>query len=82
MISLDQIEGLTQVYLCSYNTALKETKNPNLATQVATSIIMVALMVEQSQQPKINPLQLLAAALHQQARESEKDPEENGGEKE
>lgn len=81
MIDLNQIENLTQVYLCSYNTALEETKNPNLAAQAATSIIMVVFMVEQNQQPKINPFQLLAAALHQQAQKPEKDPGENGGEK-
>ena len=82
MIDLNQIESLTQVYLCSYNTALKETKNPNLAVQVAMSIIMVVFTTEQNQRPKINPLQLLATALYQQAQKPEKAPEENGGEEE
>lgn len=76
MINLDQIEGLTQAYLCSYNTALKEVRNPELAVQAATSIIMGILMVEQSRQPKIDPLRMFTAILQQAAqknREEESD---------
>lgn len=32
---------LTTAYIHSYNLALQEVKNPNLAAQIATAVIMV-----------------------------------------
>lgn len=84
MINFNQIESLTQAYLISYNTALKEVRNPELALQTATSIIMGILMVEQSQQPKIDPLQMFTAILQWAAQKNREeasghDREENEG---
>lgn len=81
MINLDQIESLTQAYLISYKVALKEVRNPELALQTATSIIMGILMVEQSRQPKIDPLRMFTAILQQAAQKQAQDPE-SGGEEE
>lgn len=37
--------ALTTAYIHSYNLALKEVKNPNLAAQIATAVIMVPKML-------------------------------------
>lgn len=51
-------EMLTTAYIHSYNLALKEVKNPNLAAQIATAVIMV-IDLNTPKQQAINPLELL-----------------------
>lgn len=67
-------ELLTTAYIHSYNLALKEIKNPNLAAQIATAVIMV-IDLNTPKQPTINPLELLftqmAAAAQEQAKKEE-----------
>ena len=55
-------EMLTTAYIHSYNLALKEVKNPNLAAQIATAVIMV-INTNIPEQPAINPLAAFFAQL-------------------
>lgn len=50
MLSKDYIENITMMYIHSYNIALKEVKNPNLATQIAMSVILAIHTTEQQKQ--------------------------------
>ena len=67
-------ETLTTAYIHSYNLALKEVRNPNLAAQIATAVIMV-IDLNTPKQPTINPLELLftqmADAVQEQAQKEE-----------
>ena len=64
-----------------YIEALQEVKNPNLAEQIATAVIMV-INTNIPEQPAINPLAAFFAQLaEQQGKEQEQEPgekEENG----
>lgn len=53
---------LTTAYIHSYNLALQEVKNPNLAAQIATAVIMV-INTNIPKQPAINPLAAFFAQL-------------------
>lgn len=53
---------LTTAYIHSYNMALKEVKNPNLAAQIAAAVIMV-INTNIPEQPAINPLAAFFAQL-------------------
>lgn len=76
MISKDLIEDSTMAYLHSYNTAMRETRNPNLAVQVAMGVVMSLMTVMKPPEPKqINPLEMIVAAMAQQQREAEKTEE-------
>ena len=55
-------EMLTTAYIHSYNLALKEVKNPNLAAQIATAVIMV-INTNIPEQPAVNPLAAFFAQL-------------------
>lgn len=61
-------EMLTTAYIHSYNLALKEVKNPNLAAQIATAVIMV-IDLNTPKQQAINPLELLFAQMAAAAQE-------------
>ena len=63
--------ALTTAYIHSYNLALKEVKNPNLAAQIATAVIMVIDLNAPKQ--SVNPLVFaqMATAAQQQREESE-----------
>ena len=67
-------ELLTTAYIHSYNLALKEIKNPNLAAQIATAVIMV-IDLNTPKQQNVNPLELLftqmAIAAQEQGRKEE-----------
>ena len=67
-------EMLTTAYIHSYNLALKEVKNPNLAAQIATAVIMV-IDTNIPKQPAINPLAALFAQLAAQQPEPGKKEE-------
>ncbi|MEH2953125.1 hypothetical protein VV089_09010 [Candidatus Merdisoma sp. JLR.KK011] len=69
---------LTKAYIHSYNLALQEVKNPNLAVQIATAVIIV-INTNIPEQPAINPLAAFFAQLAEQQR---KEPEPEPGEKE
>lgn len=55
-------QALTTAYIHSYNLALKEVKNPNLAAQIATAVIMV-INTNIPEQPTVNPLTAFFAQL-------------------
>lgn len=61
-------EMLTTAYIHSYNLALKEVRNPNLAAQIATAVIMV-IDLNTPKQQAINPLDLLFAQMAVAAQE-------------
>lgn len=79
MINKEQIEDATRAYLYSYDLALEEVKNPDLAVQVAMSVVMAVLMVNKPQQKQYNPFQLIlesiAAKARQEAAEEETEKE-------
>jgi len=68
-------EMLTTAYIHSYNLALKEVKNPNLAAQIATAVIMV-INTNIPEQPAVNPL---AAFFAQLAAQQPEPGEKEGG---
>ena len=68
-------EMLTTAYIHSYNLALKEVKNPNLAAQMATAVIMV-INTNIPEQPAVNPL---AAFFAQLAAQQPEPGEKEGG---
>ncbi len=61
-------EMLTMTYIHSYNLALKEVRNPNLAAQIATAVTMV-IDLNMPRQQTINPLELLFAQIASKAQE-------------
>ncbi len=67
-------EMLTTAYIHSYNLALKEVRNPNLAAQIATSVIMV-IDLNAPRQQTINPLELLLAQMASKAQEQARNGE-------
>lgn len=67
-------ELLTTAYIHSYNLALKEIKNPNLAAQIATAVIMV-IDLNTPKQQSVNPLELLFAQMAIAAQEQSKKEE-------
>lgn len=69
-------EMLTTAYIHSYNLALKEVKNPNLAAQIATAVIMV-IDLNTPKQQAINPLELLFAQMATAAQQQREESEEN-----
>lgn len=70
---------LTTAYIHSYNLALQEVRNPNLAAQIAAAVTMV-INTNIPEQPAINPLAAFFAQLaEQQGKEQEPgEKEENG----
>lgn len=69
--------ALTTAYIHSYNLALQEVRNPNLAAQIATAVTMV-INANIPEQPAINPL---AAFFAQLAEQQGKEPESESGER-
>lgn len=67
--------ALTMAYIHSYNLALKEVKNPNLAAQIATAVIMVIDLNAPKQ--SVNPLELLFAQMATAAQQQREESEEN-----
>lgn len=61
-------EMLTTAYIHSYNLALKEVRNPNLAVQIATAVIMV-IDLNMPRQQTINPLEFLFTQMAAKAQE-------------
>lgn len=80
MINRDQVINATEAYLIAYDTALKHTKNPNLAVQVAAMVTMTVYQFEQQNQPpKPSAGDMFLAAMMQQAQQrptSTKEPED------
>ena len=68
MIDTNQIESLTKAYIVSYNTALKEVRNPDLAVQIAMSTTSIICMInnannENKENKPKDPFSQLAMAL-------------------
>lgn len=79
MLSKEKTENTTRAYIHSYNVAMEMTRNPNLAVQIATNVIMVMLMTE-PKEPMFNPLQAVIEQMVQaqnEGREEEHDRTEN-----
>lgn len=86
MVAIDKnmIEDATLAYIYSYNIAMKEVHNPNFAVQIAFSVSM--LFINQLKQQRIDPMQVLMAAMEQMSqqenensREDKKGAESNEG---
>lgn len=67
--------ALTTAYIHSYNLALKEVKNPDLAAQIAMAVIMVIDLNAPKQ--SVNPLELLFAQMATAAQQQREESEEN-----
>lgn len=67
--------ALTTAYIHSYNLALKEVKNQNLAAQIAMAVIMVIDLNAPKQ--SVNPLELLFAQMATAAQQQREESEEN-----
>ena len=64
MLNKGYIEDMTMAYIHSYNVAMKEVKNPNLATQIAMSVILAIHTTEQQkQQQQAGPFETLFAHI-------------------
>lgn len=64
MFDKNLVEDSTRAFIRAYTIALEETKNPNLAHQIAGSVLMVLNMNKPRQ--TINPLELMAAVFASQ----------------
>jgi len=69
-----KVKTLTTAYIRSYNLALKEVKNPNLAAQIATGVVMI-IDLNSPKQQTINPLELLFTQMRTAAQEQEEKEE-------
>lgn len=78
MMNEQRVEELTKAYIHSYNVALKETRNPNMAVQVATSVIMTMNAMPEKRQA-VNPLEMLMMAAAMQSEGKKKDDDGKGG---
>ena len=47
MLNKEYVKDMTMAYIHSYNVAIQEVKNPNLATQIAMSVILAIHTTEQ-----------------------------------
>lgn len=54
-------EEMTEAYVYSYNRAMELVKNPNFATQIAMSVIMMETTARKNKEPELNPSGMLAA---------------------
>jgi hypothetical protein len=83
MIDNAKIEEATLAYLHSYNVALRETRNPNLAVQAAMAVVFTVMNKADSkpQEPSMeqaNPLAILfGAAMKSAAEKNQFDPEDD-----
>lgn len=79
MIDKNMIEVLTLIYTHSYQVALQEVKNPELAIQIAmgvTGMIKAMDFKKESNQPQISPMDLfMATIMHGVKVEDEADPD-------
>ena len=79
MLSKEKTENATRAYINSYNVAMEMTRNPNLAVQIATNVIMVMLVAE-PKEPAFNPFQAIIEQMVQaqsEGRKEENDRTEN-----
>lgn len=74
MLKMDRVEYLTRAYLKAYEIAFKETRNPQLAVQAATGVLLVL----KTDNVEPNPLTMLFSAMMQQ---NQKKGSEEGREK-
>lgn len=66
MLNKVKIENTTKAYIHSYNIAMKITKNPDFAVQIALNVIMAMLAVE-PKEPVVNPFQMIIEQMAAQA---------------
>lgn len=76
MFDKNLVEDSTRAFIRAYKIALEETENPNLAYQIAGSVLMVLNMNKPQQ--TINPIELMAAIF---ASQKQNDDSEDGNEK-
>ena len=64
MINEKTVENLTKAYICSFNVALNEVHNPNMAGQVAAAVLIsICSVTLQNQQQDINLSEILMMAI-------------------
>lgn len=71
------IEDATLVYLQSFDFAMKETGNPQVASGAASSVTMLFMMQEQSQYPAGQLGMILEKIIHE--RQKAGNPQDNTG---
>jgi len=57
MVNEKLIQDATTAYLISYNQALKETRNPGIATAAAAGIAMTFMCLNKAEYAQGNPLE-------------------------
>lgn len=74
MINEERIRKLTETYICAYNVAMEKTKNPAIAMQTATSIILAMTMKEPKETEvfMVNPLEALFSTIKNSVQEEKK----------
>lgn len=81
MLNKDYIEDITKAYVHSYNVAMREVKNPNLATQAATGVVLAIHATEQQKQQAADPFKALfthiAAQMRKEGSEEKYDRKED-----
>ncbi len=63
MLNKNCVEDMTMAYIHSYNVAMHEVKNPEFATQIATSVILAIHATEQQKRQETNPFETLFAHI-------------------
>ncbi len=71
---MDRVEYLTRTYLKAYKIAFEETRNPQLAVQAATGVLLVL----KTDNVEPNPMTMLFSAMMQQ---NQKKDQKKKGEK-
>lgn len=61
MLNKEYVKDMTMAYIHSYNVAIQEVKNPNLATQIAMSVILAIHTT--GQQKQAGPFETLFAHI-------------------
>ena len=74
------IEDVTRAYIYSYNEAMKEYRNPNMAMNVAMGVSFAIASAVGNKQPRINPMDLIMAAVAKNMQEQTETEEEEDDE--
>lgn len=73
-------EELTKAYIVSYNSAMKQIRNPEFAAQIA-GMIVIAINATLPKQQETNPVMGLLAHIMAAAGQEETEQEETGNSK-
>ncbi len=74
------IEDATKAYIISYNTAMKMTRNPNMATNIAACVVMSYMSIMKPEKGQIDQMAAVMMAVGQYM--TQQKPDDSGGEDE